>query len=103
MEVLVFADPGFAARCARALIFTSEHTPVDAGSSHTMPYRVVSPETIEIAMHKRGAPGTEPGTDGLYNTSLARGGVLALGIAHNRTDAQIVQADLARLAGEIAG
>ena len=54
-------------------------------------------------MHKSGLPGTEFPSDGQYDTFIARGRVLALGLAYTAHDSQIVQSDLTRLAGEIAG
>jgi hypothetical protein len=103
MTVLVFRDARFAARCAREIIVADERIPVASEPGASMPYKVITATTIETGMHKRGAPGAVAGTDGVYDTALARGGVLALGVAYNRHDALIVQADLARLAGEIAG
>jgi hypothetical protein len=54
-------------------------------------------------MHKAGAPGSLSRTDGQYETSLANGRVLALGLAYNERDSRIVQSDLARLASAISG
>ena len=54
-------------------------------------------------MHKPGAPGAERGQTGEYETYLADGRVFAIGLAFNTHDSQIVQADLARIADEIAG
>lgn len=68
-----------------------------------MPYKVISPTTIEVGMHALNVPGSPPGQTGEFDTYLADGPVFALGIAHNAHDSQIVQDDLARLAHEIAG
>ena len=43
------------------------------------------------------------GQTGEYDTYLADGRVFAFGQAYNTHDSQIVQADLARIAAEIAG
>ena len=53
--------------------------------------------------HPPGVPGTLPGTTGEYDIAFAGGPVLALGLADNRHAAALVEADLRKLAGEIAG
>jgi hypothetical protein len=58
MEVVVFDSARFAARCAHAGIYADEHAPVHPGSAKLWRYKVASPTTIQIGMHKPGAPGT---------------------------------------------
>jgi hypothetical protein len=53
--------------------------------------------------HPPGVPGTLPGETGQYDTAVAIGPVLALGISDNRRHAAIVEAGLKRLAGQVAG
>jgi hypothetical protein len=77
-----------AARCARDAIYAAKHFPLHPGSTKLTPYKVVSPTTIN---------------SGAFDTWLARGRVFALGEAHTVKSSRIVQADLARVAGEIAG
>jgi hypothetical protein len=103
MEVVVFDSARFAARCAHAGIYAEEHAPVHQGSAKLWPYKVISPTTIQIGMHKPDAPGTVRGQTGEYDTYLADGRVFAFGLAYNTHDSQIVQADLAQIADEIAG
>jgi hypothetical protein len=97
MVVVVFGDPHLAARCAQGGMYTDEH--------HSPPsrYKVIAASTVEMNMHKRDAPGVIAGTDGTYDTYLARGRVLALGLAYNEDDSQIVRADLARIVRQISG
>ena len=64
---------------------------------------MISANTVGVGIHEAGAPGTIAGTTGDYETFLANGRVFALGSAMNEHDSQIVQDDLARIAGEIAG
>jgi hypothetical protein len=97
MGVYVFGNAALPARCLRGGMYSDEHRATPSG------YRVVAPGTIEMAMHKPGAPGTMAGTDGVYDIYLARGDVLALGLAYNRRDTQIVRADLARISQQISG
>ena len=79
MAVFVFADAGFAARCAHAGIYTSEHQPLhpDAvalgGRSKTFPYKLISATTVETHMHKANAPGSVVPSDGQYETYVANG------------------------------
>jgi hypothetical protein len=109
MAVFVFADTGFAARCAHAGIYTSEHQPVHPDAvalgrrSKTFPYKLIGETTVETHMHKRGAAGTWFPSDGQYETFLASGGVYAIGLAYTEHDSRIVQQDLARIAAEISG
>jgi hypothetical protein len=103
MEVFVFDSARFAARCAHAGIYSQEHAQVHPGSPRLLPYKVISPTTVELGMHKSGTPGTERGQRGEYETYLADGRVFAIGLAYNPHDSQIVQTDLVRIAGEIAG
>jgi hypothetical protein len=97
MAVYVFADARLAARCAHGNMYSDEH------QSPPSRYRLIAPSTVEIHMHKPGTPGTIAGTDGIYDTDLAHGNVLGLGLAYNGHDSQIVQADLARIAQQISG
>jgi hypothetical protein len=109
MSVIVFADARFAARCAHAGIYTSEHQPINlaaaaqGGHSKTFGYRLIAGTTVETHMHKPGAPGTLFPTDGQYETYVAHGRALALGLAYNRHDSRVVQGDLVRIAAEISG
>lgn len=103
MEVIVFRSARLAARCARAGVYSDEHTQVRPGSSKLFRYKVISPTTVEVGLHKPGAPGSVRGQTGEYDTAIADGRVLALGLAQNTRDSQIVQADLARIAPQIAG
>jgi hypothetical protein len=48
-------------------------------------------------------PGSEFRSDDQYDTFIARGRVLALGLAYTEHDSEIVQSDLTRFAAEIAG
>ena len=54
-------------------------------------------------MHKSGLPGSNFPSDGQYDTFIARGRVLALGLAYTEHTSGIVQSDLNRFAAEIAG
>ncbi len=109
MAVFVFADTGFAARCAHAGIYTSEHQPIHPDAvavgrrSKTFPYKLIGETTIETHMHKRDARGAVFPSDGQYETYLANGGVYATGLAYTEHDSRIVQQDLARIAAEING
>jgi hypothetical protein len=109
MFVVVFSDPRFAARCAAAGIYTDEHQPIDRKAASqglrtkTFPYKLIAGTTVESHMHKSGLPGSEFPSDGQYETFIARGRVLALGLAYTEHDSQIVQSDLTRFAGEISG
>lgn len=104
MEVFVFADARFAARCARGGIYTSERYPVSLGSLKTLPYKLIAATTVETHMHKRNLPGAVfPSSEGQYETFLARGGVYAIGLAYTQHDSRIVQQDLARVAAQISG
>jgi hypothetical protein len=53
-------------------------------------------------MRASGGPGSLYPDDGDYQTHLARGRVLALGLAYTRSHSRIVQADLAQLTAQIA-
>jgi hypothetical protein len=107
--VLVFSDPRLAARCAAAGIYTDEHQPIDLTAAaqgkrtKTYPYKLIAGTTVETHMHKSGLPGSDFPSDGVYDTFFAHGRVLALGLAYTEHTSQIVQSDLARFAGEIAG
>jgi hypothetical protein len=108
MAVFVFADTGFAARCAHAGIYTSEHYPIHPDAvalgrrSKTLPYKLIAGTTVETHMHKGSVPGEEFPNDGQYETFLASGGVYAIGLAYTEHDSRIVQEDLARIAAEIS-
>jgi hypothetical protein len=111
MYVAVLPDASLAARCARAGRYQADHVPVEPpgfvqpglGQMRVIPHRTLGPTTIVTHEHKIGRPGSLYPDDGDYQTSLARGRVLALGLAHTRSASRIVQADLARLAAQIAG
>jgi len=109
MLVVVFSDARLAARCAAAGIYTDEHQPIDVTAAargrrtKTYPYKVIAGTTVESHMHKSGLPGSAFPSDGQYDTFIARGRVLALGLAYTAHTSQIVQADLTRLAAEVAG
>jgi hypothetical protein len=99
MIIAVFTSARFAAMCATAEIETER-----SFTSHgkLVPYKVVSPTTIEHGMRRAGAPGSPPGETGQFDTYLADGPVFAMGMAYNLRDSKIVQDDLARLAHELA-
>ena len=106
MMVVVFRDAATAKRCAEAGIYGATHTPVRP--SHPLgpfiPYKLIDSTTVKTHMHAPGAPGSaSPADDGEYDTWLANGRVLALGLAYNEPHSKIVRDDLERLAGEIAG
>ena len=105
MYVTVLPDASLAARCARAGLYEAYHVPVEPGLAkmRTLRHRMVGRTTIETYMHKLGQPGSLYPDDGVYQTNLARGRVLALGLAHTRKAALVVEADLARIAAQIAG
>jgi hypothetical protein len=86
MVVYVFKTAALPARCARGGMYSDEHR------SPPSRYKVIAPGTVELhAPH------------GIYDTFLAEGDVLGLGLAYNKQDSQIVQADLARIAQQISG
>jgi hypothetical protein len=105
MLVAVFPNSKIAGRCARADLHETDHLLVSAASPRTrvIPHRMISPVTIETHMHKPGGRGDLAGQDGEYDTYLADGRVLALGLAYNEPNSKIVEDDLKRLASEIAG
>jgi hypothetical protein len=109
MAVFVFADTGFADRCAHAGIYTSENQPVNPGAvasgrrSKTFPDKLIGETTVETHMHKRDAPGAVFPSDGQYETYLASGRVFAIGLAYTEHGSRIVQRDLARIAAQISG
>jgi hypothetical protein len=82
MEVWVFRSARFAARCAHGGIYADQHFPVHLGSAKLLPYKAISQTTVDY---------------------VAGGRVFATGVAYNTHDSQIVQADLAQIADEIAG
>jgi hypothetical protein len=82
MEVWVFRSARFAARCAHGGIYADQHFPVHLGSAKPLPYKAISPTPVD---------------------HVADGRVFAIGLASNTHDSQIVQADLAQIADEIAG
>ena len=105
MLVAVFPDASVAARCARAGRFGADHVAVEPGlpATRVIRHRTFGPTTIVTHMHAPAAPGAMYPDDGDYQTSLARGRVLALGLAHTPSASRIVQADLTRIAEQIAG
>jgi hypothetical protein len=108
MLVLVFRDAGFAARCAHAGLYMTEHQPVDSSAfllgrpTKTYPYRMITPTTVETHWHGREARGQVAGTDGYYETWLSHGRALAFGSAFNAKDAEVLRTDLDRIASQIA-
>ncbi len=64
---------------------------------------MVSPVTMQTNMHQPKAGATVYHHDGEYDTYIARGRVLAEGLAYTGPTSRIVEADLARIASEIAG
>ena len=89
MGVIVFPTAADAARCARAGIYQAEHMLTGpAPSVQTEPYRLIDGTTV--------AWGTN------FETYVARGQVLADGLAHNAHDSAIVRSDLLQLASQIA-
>jgi hypothetical protein len=109
MFVVVLPDARLAARCAAAGIYADEHQPIDttaaAQGKHTKTYRykLIAGTTVESHMHKSGLPGSDFPSDGQYETFIAHGRVLALGLAYTEHTSAIVQSDLNRFAAEIAG
>jgi hypothetical protein len=104
--VVVFPDASTAARCARALLWETDHPRVSfvvGRRQPAIPHRMVSPVTMETHMHKAGAPGNMFPDDGEYDTAFATGRVLAMGLAYTRPTSRIVEADLERIASQIAG
>ena len=106
--MVVFSDARLAARCAAAGIYADEHQPIDLTAAARAAYEDVPVQgdrgtTVESHMHKSGLPGSVFPSDGQYETFIARGRVLALGLAYTAQASKIVQSDLDRLAGEIAG
>ncbi|HEX5261869.1 MAG TPA: hypothetical protein VFW18_10380 [Gaiellales bacterium] len=98
--LVVLPRPSAAARCARSILLYDEH--LSSGVPATR-YKVVDRATIVVDPHPPGVPGTLPGTTGQYDIAFAGGPVLALGLADNRHASALVEADLRKLAGEIAG
>jgi hypothetical protein len=98
--LVVLPRPAAAARCARSIPLYDEQ--LSPGGPPTR-YKVVDPATIVIDPHPPGVPGTLPGETGEYDIAFASGPVLALGIAYNRRNSALVEGDLRRLAGQIAG
>ena len=103
MEVFVFRSSRDVARCARAGIYVDEHQPVPGKPTKFMAYRKFGPHTIAYGLRRADAPGSVHGETGTYDTQLADGRILALGIAYTGHDSRIVEADLTRLAHQIAG
>jgi hypothetical protein len=109
MAVFVFADARFAARCARAGIYTSEHQPIHPDAvalghrSKTFPYKLIAGTTVETHMHTGRVPGEVFPNDGQYETYLASGQAFAIGLAYTEHDSRTVQRDLARIAAQISG
>jgi hypothetical protein len=108
-DVVVMPTARIAARCARAGIYSDEHSLVHNGQrtlgSHPKmrPYTVISPTIIQVYKAPPGAPGVPAGMTGDYDVWLSHGRVLALGEAYNVPNAGIVSTDLAKLAAQIAG
>jgi hypothetical protein len=105
MYVTVLPDAALAARCARATLYATYHVQATTGlrAMHAIRHRMLGPTTTLTHMHKPGAPGTLYPDDGTYQTSFSRGRVLAMGLAYTRPASLIVQADLERIAAQIAG
>jgi len=106
MMVVVFPDAATAEQCARAGIYQAMHTPVHPSNplGPFIPYKVIDSTTVKTHMHAPGASGFENREDdGEYDTWLADGRVLALGLAYNQPHSKIVHDDLQQLAAEIAG
>jgi hypothetical protein len=110
MYATVLPDAALAARCARAGRYEADHVSVEppgfaepgSGPMRVIPHRTLGPTTIVTHMHASGGPGSLYPDDGDYQTYLARGRVLAFGLAHTRKASLIVQADLGRIAAQIA-
>jgi len=81
MELFVLPSARFAARCAQGGIYSQKHAEVRLGFPKLWPYKVISPTTVEIGMHKSDAPGSVRGQTGEYDTYLADGRVFAFGQA----------------------
>jgi hypothetical protein len=101
----VFPNASIAARCARALLWETDHprVPFIVGRQPAIRHRMVSPVTMETHRHKIDAPGNIYPDDGEYDTVFANGRVLAMGLAYTRPTSRIVEGDLERLASQIAG
>lgn len=108
-DLVVMRNARIAARCARAGIYSDEHRLVHNGQRTLGPhpkmrrYTVISPTIIQISKTPPGAPGVPAGMTGDYDVWLSHGRVLALGLAYNVPNAGIVNADLVKLAAQIAG
>lgn len=81
MELFVFPSARFAAQCARAGIYSNEHAEIHLGSPKLWPYNVISPTTIEYGCDKQNH------ATGDYDTYLADGRVLAIGLASGEPSA----------------
>ncbi|HEY3763780.1 MAG TPA: hypothetical protein VGL44_01365 [Gaiellales bacterium] len=105
MTVVVFDSAAVAAQCATAALYIAEHSPIAESTPDgpTMPFTVITQDTIEMVKHAPDAPGFEPGTTGEYETFLADGPAFALGLAYDAKDSRIVQADLNRVVSDIGG
>jgi hypothetical protein len=105
MYVTVLPDASLAARCARGGLYPTYHVAVQPGLAkmRAIPHRMLGPTTTVTHMHKMAEPGSLYLDEGVYQTNFARGRVLAIGLARTRRACLIVQADLARLAAQIAG
>jgi len=105
MMVVVFPDAATARRCADSFVYQSTHSPSDPSNptGPHIPYKVIDSTTVAMHPHAPGGPGEFPEDTGDYNTMLARGRVFGLGFSRNMRHAEIVRADLERLAAEIAG
>jgi hypothetical protein len=106
MFVAAFADRGFAARCARRGLRAARHRPADSldPEGSASPYRMIDATTVESHMHPPSSrPGVIPGSTGVFETFLARGPVLAYGVAWNGRESAIVRRDLALAMAQVAG
>ena len=103
MMVIVFPNAATAQACVRGARFAVTHSHSWQTWQQPLPYRAVSPATIETHPVAPGTPEVVPGYMGEFDTALARGPVLAMGEAGNLHDSATVERDLARAASAIAG
>lgn len=106
MFVAVFGDRGFAAHCALRGLRAARHRPADPlnPEGSASPYRMIDATTVESHMHApTSLPDVIPGSTGVFETFLARGPVLAYGVAWNGRESAIVRRDLARAVARVAG
>jgi hypothetical protein len=106
MLVAVFAQRGLAVRCRRLGLAAARHRPANAlaPNAPTLPFRAIGRSTVETHMHAPSSgPGVIPGSTGVFETFVARGPVLAYGVAWNPRESAMVRADLTRVVLQVTG